>query len=74
VQLALPLLALALLIQLALGIVTRTTPGLDMFSVGLGAAALGLMAAWVWAVPLVVHGVGLGIEQLAGWFPRLALR
>jgi len=71
VQLALPLLALALLIQLAFGIVARTTPGLDMFSVGLGMAALGLMAAWVWAVPLVAHGVGLGIEQLAGWLGRL---
>jgi len=74
VQLALPLLALALLIQLAFGIVARTTPGLDMFSVGLGIAALGLMAAWVWAVPLVAQGVGLGIEQLAGWFGRLALK
>lgn len=71
VQLALPLLALALLIQLALGIVARTTPGLDMFSAGLGVATLGLMAAWVWAVPLVAHGVGLGIEQLAGWLDRL---
>jgi len=71
VQLALPLLALALLIQLALGIVARTTPGLDMFSVGLGVAALGLMAAWVWAVPLVAQGVGLGIEQLTGWLARL---
>ncbi len=72
VQLALPLLALALLIQLALGIVARTTPGLDIFSVGLGVATLGLMAAWVWAVPLVAHGVGLGIEQLAGWLGRLS--
>ncbi|MBW8329071.1 MAG: flagellar biosynthetic protein FliR [Thiobacillus sp.] len=71
VQLALPLMALALLIQLALGIVARTTPGLDMFSTGLGVAALGLMAAWVWAVPLVAHGVGLGIEQLAGWLGGL---
>jgi len=70
-QLALPLLALALLIQLAFGIVARTTPGLDMFSAGLGIAALGLMAAWVWAVPLVAHGVGLGIEQLAVWLGRL---
>jgi flagellar biosynthetic protein FliR len=74
VQLALPLLALALLIQLALGIVARTTPGLDMFSVGLGVATLGLMAAWVWAVPLVAQGVGLGIEQLAGWLGGLASR
>lgn len=74
VQLALPLLALALLIQLAFGIVARTTPGLDMFSAGLGIAALGLLAAWVWAVPLIAHGVGLGIEQLAGWFGRLAPR
>lgn len=72
-QLALPLLALALLIQLALGVVARTTPGLDMFSAGLGLAALGLMFAWVWAVPLVAHGVGLGIEQLAGWLARLAV-
>lgn len=71
VQLALPLLALALLIQLAFGIVARTTPGLDMFSVGLGMAALGLTAAWVWAVPLVAHSVGLGVDQLAGWLGRL---
>ncbi len=73
VQLALPLVALALLIQLAFAIVARTTPGMDMFSVGLGVAALGLMAAWVWAVPLVAHGVGLGIEQLAGWLGRLGM-
>ncbi len=72
-QLALPLLALALLIQLALGIVARTTPGLDMFSVGLGVAGLGLMAAWVWAVPLVATGVGQGIEQLAAWLGRLGV-
>ena len=73
VQLALPLVALALLIQLALAIVARTTQGLDMFSVGLGIAALGLTAAWVWAVPLVAHGVGMGIEQLAGWLGRLGM-
>lgn len=74
VQLALPLLALALLIQLSFGIVARTTPGLDMFSAGLGIAALGLMAAWVWMVPLVAQGVGLGIEQLTGWLGALASR
>lgn len=73
-QLALPLVALALLIQLALGIVARTTPGLDMLSVGLGLAALGLMAAWVWAVPLVTQAVGLGIGQLGGWLAALVAR
>lgn len=71
VQLALPLLALALLIQLAFGIVARTTPGLDMFSVGLGVGALGLLAVWLWAVPLVAHGVGLGLEQLGVWLGSL---
>jgi flagellar biosynthetic protein FliR len=67
VQLALPLLALALLIQLAFGIVARTTPGLDMFSVGLGIASLGLMAAWIWAVPLIAQGMNRGIAQLSRW-------
>ena len=73
-QLALPLVALALLIQLALGIVARTTPGLDMFSVGLGLAALGLMAAWVWAVPLVTQAMGRGVGQLGGWLAALVAR
>lgn len=67
VQLALPLLALALLIQLAFGIVARTTPALDMLSVGLGVAALGLMAAWIWAVPMVAQGVNQGLAQLGIW-------
>ncbi|OYW39443.1 MAG: flagellar biosynthesis protein FliR [Hydrogenophilales bacterium 12-61-10] len=67
VQLALPLLALALLIQLAFGIVARTTPALDMLSVGLGIAALGLMAAWIWAVPMVAQGVHQGLAQLGIW-------
>lgn len=66
-QLALPLLALVLLVQLALAVVARTTPGLDMFAVGLGAAALGLTAAWIWAVPLIARGVGLGLEQMTAW-------
>ncbi|MFN3751447.1 MAG: flagellar biosynthetic protein FliR [Thiobacillus sp.] len=70
-QLALPLLALALLVQLAFGIVARTTPGLDMFSVGLGLAALGLMMAWIWAVPRVAQAMALGIGQLGGWLDGL---
>lgn len=74
VQLAMPLLALALLVQLAFGIVARTAPGLDMFSAGLGLAALGLLAVWVWAVPLVAHGVGDAVGQLALWLGRLAAR
>lgn len=73
VRLALPLLALALLVMLAFGIVARTTAGLDMFSAGLGIAALVLMAAWVWAVPQIAHGVGLGIEQMSGWLGRLGV-
>lgn len=73
-QLALPVLALVLLIQLALGIVARTTPGLDMVSVGLGMGALGLMVVWIWAVPLIAAGVGQGMEQLAVWMGRLASR
>ncbi|WP_324778550.1 flagellar biosynthetic protein FliR [Thiobacillus sedimenti] len=72
VQLALPMLALALLIQLAFGIVARTTPGLNMFSIGLGVAALGLMVAWIWAVPLLIQGVSAGVAQLADWLGRLS--
>jgi flagellar biosynthetic protein FliR len=72
VQLALPLLALALLVQLALGIVARTTPGLDMASTGLGLAALGLLAAWIAAVPWIARGIDAGLEQLAIWLGALA--
>lgn len=70
-QLALPLLALALLVQLSLGIVARTTPGLDMFSTGLGLAALGLLAAWIAAAPWIARGVGTGLEQLTSWLGAL---
>lgn len=72
IQLAVPLLAFALLLQLALGIVARTAPGLDMFSAGLGLAALSVLVALVWAVPLIAAGVGAGLEQLAPWLDRLA--
>ena len=71
-QLALPLLALVLLVQLAFGIVARTTPGLDMFSVGLGVGALGLILIWVVSVPLIAMGIGQGIAQLTMWLGGLA--
>lgn len=74
VQLALPLVALVLLIQLAFGIVARTTPGLDMVSVGLGVGVLSLMVVWVGAVPLVAAGIGQGIVQLATWIGGLTPR
>jgi len=73
-QLALPLLAWLVLVQLAWGIVARTTPGLNMFSLGMGLGTLGLMVAWIWAVPLVTLGVGRGIEQLALWVSHLLPR
>jgi len=71
VQLALPLLAFALLLQLALAVVARTVPGVDMFSVGLGLAAMSVLVALVWAVPLISAGVASGIEQLSVWLDRL---
>ncbi|HEY9098524.1 MAG TPA: flagellar biosynthetic protein FliR [Thiobacillus sp.] len=70
-QLALPLLALVLLVQLAFGIVARTTPGLDMLSVGLGVGALGLILIWIVSVPLIAMGIGQGIAQLAVWLGGL---
>lgn len=72
IQLALPLLAFALLLQLALGVVARSVPGLDMFSAGLGVAALSVLVALVWAIPLIGAGVGAGLEQLMPWLDRLA--
>jgi flagellar biosynthetic protein FliR len=74
VALALPLLALALLVQLAFGLFARGSPGIDMFSAGLGVAALGVLAGWVWAVPLVAHAITPAIETLAGWLGALRPR
>ncbi|MEW6119624.1 MAG: flagellar biosynthetic protein FliR [Pseudomonadota bacterium] len=73
-QLALPLLALALLIQLALGVIARTTPGLDMLSAGLGIAALALMGAWIVAVPWIAQATGGSLVQLTEWFGVLIAR
>lgn len=71
VRLALPVLALVVLLQLAWSIVARTTPGLNVWSVGLGLGMLGVMAAWIAAVPLVAVGVQRGIEQLGHWVGAL---
>lgn len=73
-QLALPLLAWLVLVQLAWTIVARTTPGLDMFSVGTGLGAFALLVGWISAVPLVAAGVHEGIGQLAIWFSQLVPR
>ena len=70
-QLALPVLALVLLIQFAWSIVARTTPGMNSFSVGLGLGMVSLMAAWIAAAPLVALAVRHGIEQLAVWVRML---
>lgn len=70
--LALPLLALALLIQLAFFVLARTTPGLDMFSMGLGLAALGLLAAWILAVPVIARGMTDALGQLSLWFSAMS--
>lgn len=72
IQLALPLLAFALLLQLALAVIARSVPGVDMFSGGLGIAALSVLVALAWAVPLIGAGIGAGLEQLTLWLDRLA--
>lgn len=74
VQLALPLLGLVLLVQLAFALVARTTPGLDMFSAGLGIAAVVLVLAWIWAVPRISQGIASAVAQLATWIASLAGR
>ncbi|MBT9567093.1 MAG: flagellar biosynthetic protein FliR [Thiobacillus sp.] len=74
VQLALPLVALVLLIQLAFGMVARTTRGLDIFSVGLAVGVLSLMVMWIWAVPLVAIGMEHGLAQLMTWLGTLTTR
>lgn len=71
IRLALPVLALVILLQLAWSVVARTTLGLNVWSVGLGLGMLGVMAAWIAAVPLVALGVRQGIEQLGLWVGAL---
>lgn len=65
--LALPLLALVLLAQLAFQVLARTTPGLDLFSMGLGLAALTLLTLWALAAPAIARGVADGLTQLGLW-------
>jgi flagellar biosynthetic protein FliR len=71
-QLALPLLAFALLLQLAFGMLARTQPGVDMLSMGLTLGALGLLAALLWAVPLIALGIEQGLARLQLWLPLWA--
>lgn len=74
IQLALPLLVFALLLHLSLGIVARTQPGVDMFSTGLGLGVLGMLAALIWAVPLIAAGIQHGLVQMQSWLTALAGR
>ena len=67
VQIALPLLVFLLLVQLSLAIVARTQPGVDMFSTGLTVGALALLAALVWAVPLIATVMQQGVVQMQEW-------
>jgi flagellar biosynthetic protein FliR len=67
VQLALPLLVFALLLHLALGMLARSQPGVDFFSMGLTLGALGLLAALLWAVPLIALGIEQGLARVQPW-------
>lgn len=66
-QLALPLMAFALLLHLSLGIIARTEPGVDMFSMGLALGALLLLAGLVWALPLIAAVIEQGLRHLQSW-------
>ena len=67
IQLALPLLVFALLLHLSLAIISRTQPGVDMFSAGLAIGALGLLVALTWAVPLIAVGIQQGLMRMQPW-------
>lgn len=70
-QLALPMLALSLLIQLAWGIVARTVPGLDAWSAGLAVAVISLLGVWIVLAPQIALAVNLGMAQWAAWLSHL---
>lgn len=67
VQLALPLLVFTLLLHLALAMIARTQPGIDMFSTGLALGTLGMLLALIWAVPLIAVGIQQGVVQMQPW-------
>jgi flagellar biosynthetic protein FliR len=66
-QLALPLLVFALLLQLSLAIIARTQPGVDMFSTGLALGTLGMLIALAWSMPLIAAGIQQGLVQMEPW-------
>ena len=66
-KLALPLLVLLALVQLAFALTLRRAPGFEPWSTGFALGAASLLAAWILAVPLVVASVQAGLAQLAGW-------
>ena len=67
IQLALPLLVFALLLQLSLAIIARTQPGVDMFSMGLAVGAIGLLLGLTWVIPLIAVGIQQGLTHMQPW-------
>jgi flagellar biosynthetic protein FliR len=45
-----------------------------MFSTGLGLGVLGMLAALIWAVPLIAAGIQHGLVQMQSWLTALAGR
>jgi flagellar biosynthesis protein FliR len=65
-QLALPMLVLVLLGQLAFTVLSRMLPGVEAYSVGLTLGAFSLLAGLALAMPLLVAGLYRVLERLPG--------
>jgi len=65
-QLALPMLVLVLLGQLAFTVLSRMLPGVEAYSVGLTLGAFSLLAGLALAMPLLAAGLSRVLERLPG--------
>lgn len=65
-QLALPMLVLVLLGQLAFTVLSRMLPGVEAYSVGLTLGAFSLLAGLALAMPLLAAGLSKVLERLPG--------